>query len=52
VAGYDLGANSYIQKPVDFNQFRDTVKLAGLYWLVTNQPPPSNGAPPKQEQKS
>jgi CheY-like chemotaxis protein len=52
VAGYDLGANSYIQKPVDFNQFRDTVKLAGLYWLVTNQPPPSNGAPHKQEQKS
>jgi CheY-like chemotaxis protein len=39
VAGYSLGANSYIQKPVDFDQFRDTVKSVGLYWLVTNQPP-------------
>jgi two-component system response regulator len=39
VAGYNLGANSYIQKPVDFDQFRDTVKSVGLYWLVTNQPP-------------
>jgi len=34
---YDLGANSYIQKPVDFEQFRQTVKTVGLYWLVTNQ---------------
>ena len=39
VAGYNLGANSYIQKPVDFDQFRETVKNVGLYWLVTNQPP-------------
>jgi CheY-like chemotaxis protein len=39
VASYDLGANSYIQKPVDFDQFRETVKSVGLYWLVTNQPP-------------
>jgi|SRR5208337_4740627 len=37
--GYGLGANSYIQKPVDFDQFRDTVKNVGLYWLVINQPP-------------
>src|SRR6267143_2139123 len=36
---YNLGVNSYIQKPVDFDQFRETVKSAGLYWLVTNQPP-------------
>lgn len=43
VKGYDLGANSYIQKPVDFEQFRSTVKQAGLYWLLTNQPPPTNG---------
>ena len=41
--GYHLGANSYIQKPVDFAQFRETVKTAGLYWLVINQPPVSNG---------
>jgi two-component system, response regulator len=40
VSGYNLGANSYIQKPVDFDQFRSTVKSVGLYWLVTNQPPP------------
>lgn len=39
VASYNLGANSYIQKPVDFDQFRETVKTIGLYWLVINQPP-------------
>jgi two-component system response regulator len=39
VAGYNLGANSYIQKPVDFDQFRETVKTVGMYWLVINQPP-------------
>jgi two-component system, response regulator len=37
--GYGLGANSYIQKSVDFDEFRETVKNAGLYWLVINQPP-------------
>jgi CheY-like chemotaxis protein len=39
VQGYGLGANSYIQKPVDFQQFRDTVKNVGLYWLLINQAP-------------
>lgn len=39
VQGYGLGANSYIQKPVDFDQFRDTVKKAGFYWLLINQAP-------------
>src|SRR5438876_8343878 len=43
VNGYSLGANSYIQKPVDFDQFRNTVKQVGLYWLVTNQAPVING---------
>jgi DNA-binding response OmpR family regulator len=43
VEGYNLGANSYIQKPVDFDQFRETVKTVGLYWLVINQPVPTNG---------
>jgi two-component system response regulator len=42
VRSYDLGVNSYIQKPVDFNQFRQTVKTAGLYWMVINQSPTSN----------
>lgn len=39
VSGYDLGVNSYLQKPVDFDAFRKMVKLLGLYWLVTNRPP-------------
>jgi len=39
VASYNLGVNSYIQKPVDFDQFRETVKNVGLYWVVINQPP-------------
>jgi CheY-like chemotaxis protein len=43
ISGYDLGANSYLQKPVDFAEFRKVVKLVGLYWLVTNQPPVRNG---------
>jgi two-component system response regulator len=43
ISGYNLGANSYLQKPVDFDEFRKMVKLLGLYWLVTNRPPVSNG---------
>ncbi|HEY7615633.1 MAG TPA: response regulator [Terriglobales bacterium] len=42
--GYSLGANSYIQKPVDFDQFRNTVKQLGLYWLLVNQRPPAKPA--------
>ena len=42
VNGYQLGVNSYIQKPVDFDQFRETVKQLGLYWLLVNEPPPPN----------
>lgn len=38
-AGYDLGVNSYIRKPVDFNQFAEVVKQLGLYWLVINEGP-------------
>ncbi len=40
---YGNGCNSYIRKPVDFEQFRETVKQLGLYWLVVNQPPPVVG---------
>ncbi len=36
VNGYQTGVNSYIQKPVDFNQFREVVRQLGLYWLVVN----------------
>jgi two-component system, response regulator len=39
VESYKLGVNSYIQKPVDFDQFRQTIKAVGFYWLVVNQPP-------------
>jgi len=39
INGYQLGANSYIQKPVDFDQFRQMVGHLGLYWLVVNQAP-------------
>ena len=39
VSSYNLGVNSYIQKPVDFDQFCEIVKTVGLYWLVINQPP-------------
>jgi two-component system response regulator len=50
VSGYNLGANSYIQKPVDFDEFRKMVKLLGLYWLVINRPPLSNGWTPAAKQ--
>lgn len=39
-AGYDLGVNSYIRKPVDFDSFVHCVAQLGLYWLVLNEEPP------------
>ena len=39
-SSYNLGANSFIRKPVDFDQFIDAAQHLGLYWLVMNEPPP------------
>jgi two-component system response regulator len=41
IAGYALGANSYVRKPVDFNQFMEAARQLGLYWLVLNEAPPA-----------
>jgi len=41
IQGYDLGANSYVRKPVDFSQFLDAARQLGLYWLVLNEAPPA-----------
>jgi len=40
ITGYTLGANSYIRKPVNFNQFVEAIRQLGLYWLVLNEAPP------------
>jgi two-component system response regulator len=40
IAGYGSGANSYVRKPVDFDQFSESVRQLGLYWLVVNEAPP------------
>lgn len=40
IEGYTLGVNAYVQKPIDFDQFRNIVKDLGMFWLVINEPPP------------
>lgn len=43
VETYDLGANSFVRKPVVFDDFLEAVRVLGLYWLLVNQPVPSRG---------
>lgn len=40
INGYGLGANSYVRKPVEFEEFVEAIKQLGLYWLILNQKPP------------
>jgi len=40
IASYDLGANSYVRKPVDYAGFADTIASIGMYWLTLNESPP------------
>lgn len=45
VESYRLGTNSYIVKPVDFEQFTESARQLGLYWLLLNEPPPNTSRP-------
>lgn len=44
VDSYRLGVNSYVVKPVDFDQFTEAVRRLGFYWLLLNQPPPTGAS--------
>ena len=44
IASYNLGANSYVRKPVEFGAFVDAVSSLGLYWVLLNRPPPQHAA--------
>jgi two-component system, response regulator len=41
IDGYDLGANSYVRKPIRFQEFAPAIAQLGIYWLMINQPPPT-----------
>ncbi len=40
IESYQLGVNGYVVKPVDFNQFLEAIRRIGLFWVLTNEPPP------------
>lgn len=42
IESYNLGVNAYIQKPVEFERFREVIEHIGLFWLVVNEPPPKD----------
>jgi two-component system response regulator len=42
--GYRYGANSYVRKPVDYDQFAEAIRQLGMYWLLLNRPPPAGTA--------
>jgi len=44
IASYNLGANSYVRKPVEFGSFVEAVSSLGLYWVMLNRPPPMHAA--------
>lgn len=46
VKGYSCGANSYIRKPVEFNEFSEAIRQLGLYWMILNEPLPNRGPKP------
>lgn len=46
IGSYSLGANAYVRKPVDFNEFANAAKTLGLFWLLLNEPAPSRRAGP------
>jgi CheY-like chemotaxis protein len=52
MASYDLGVNSYIQKPLDFDEFRETARTLALYWLLVNAPPPRQAMPRRAEKSA
>jgi CheY-like chemotaxis protein len=47
VRSYDLGTNAYVVKPVDFPDFIEAVRQVGLFWTITNQPPPGSVGRPR-----